>query len=715
MTEFHKDPDKCVSAIVDKLGDEIVIATPLGLGKPIQLLNSFYNYAKQNPDVQLTIISALSLAKPSLTNDLAKRLVNPILKRLYDNYIELDYELDRRAEKLPRNVQVIEFYLSPGEYLHNSNAQQNYICSNYTHVVRDILPYNINVIAQLISSHNKETDKYSLSCNADLSLDLIDAIKKHKGVKQNPLFLGEINQQLPYLYGESAEVSEDQFFAIIDNQNTVTLFNIPRPSVSPEDFMIGLYSSVLVKDDGCLQIGIGSLSDALVASLILRHNHNDNYIKMLEHIKLNEKFGSLVNNVGETCTFKKGLFGSTEMLVDGFLNLYQHHILRKKVYDDVVLQKLLNNNLISEEVSFTTIEQLLAYKRISEKLTQDEFDFLQHYGIFKEDLQYQNGYIYYSSKHKLYADLSKSKWRDKIKSHCLGDALKNGHLAHAGFFIGSQSLYEALRNMSPEERKLFDMRGVKQLNQLYHSEEIDALQRTNARFVNSTMKVTLLGSAASDTLENGKVISGVGGQYNFVAMAHELAGARSIINCRSTYVKNGKVQSNILWEYAQTTIPRHLRDIVVTEYGIADCRSKTDSDVIKALLNISDSRFQDELLAKAKKAGKLPNDYQIPKPFKNNFPETILQFLNSSDFKECYQPYPFGTELTDDEVQIKKALNYLKSLSGKQRFLCILKGLFKSSKPYKNVLVRMDLYNPKKIREFIYQFLLLSAFNHINH
>ena len=31
-------------------------------------------------------------------------------------------------------------------------------------------------------------------------------------------------------------------------------------------------------------------------------------------------------------------------------------------------------------------------------------------------------------------------------------------------------------------------------------------------------------------------------------------------------------QSNIRWSYGHTTIPRHLRDMVVTEYGVADLR-----------------------------------------------------------------------------------------------------------------------------------------------
>ncbi len=97
----------------------------------------------------------------------------------------------------------------------------------------------------------------------------------------------------------------------------------------------------------------------------------------------------------------------------------------------------------------------------------------------------------------------------------------------------------------------------------------------------------------SDGLADGRVVSGVGGQYNFVSMAHALPDARSILCVRTTRTSGGKTTSNIVWNYAHTTIPRHLRDIVITEYGIADLRGRTDHEVIAALLNVADSRFQE--------------------------------------------------------------------------------------------------------------------------
>ena len=96
--------------------------------------------------------------------------------------------------------------------------------------------------------------------------------------------------------------------------------------------------------------------------------------------------------------------------------------------------------------------------------------------------------------------------------------------------------------------------------------------------------VTALGVIISDGLSNYRELSGVGGQYDFVSMANQLQDAHSIINCHSTRRSKQRVTSNIIWDYTNFTIPRFLRDYVITEYGIADCRSKTDADIIKAIL-----------------------------------------------------------------------------------------------------------------------------------
>ena len=73
------------------------------------------------------------------------------------------------------------------------------------------------------------------------------------------------------------------------------------------------------------------------------------------------------------------------------------------------------------------------------------------------------------------------------------------------------------------------MMPVSFTNELYGDEETKRRARVDARFVNNAMMATLMGAAISDGLESGQVVSGVGGQYNFVAQAFALEGARSIL------------------------------------------------------------------------------------------------------------------------------------------------------------------------------------------
>src|SRR6202035_3699468 len=187
----------------------------------------------------------------------------------------------------------------------------------------------------------------------------------------------------------------------------------------------------------------------------------------------------------------------------------------------------------------------------------------------------------------------------------------DGVVMHGAFFLGAKSFYRTSRDMPSEEIARIQMFPVSSTSELYGDDYLQRRARVDARFVNNAMMATLMGAVISDGLEDGQVVSGVGGQYNFVAQAFALAGARSILTVEATRQAGAKAQSNIRWRYGHETIPRHLRDIIVTEYGIADLRGKSDADVIAAMLQVADSRFQNELARQAKDAGKLAKDFEI--------------------------------------------------------------------------------------------------------
>ena len=104
-----------------------------------------------------------------------------------------------------------------------------------------------------------------------------------------------------------------------------------------------------------------------------------------------------------------------------------------------------------------------------------------------------------------------------IAARCLGERLRCGVLVDSGFFFGPKAFYQGLRALPEDQRRLFAMRGISFVNELSgHEWELKVAQRRHARFINTAMMVTGLGAVISDALEDGRVVSGVGGQYNFV-------------------------------------------------------------------------------------------------------------------------------------------------------------------------------------------------------
>jgi acyl-CoA hydrolase len=305
---------------------------------------------------------------------------------------------------------------------------------------------------------------------------------------------------------------------------------------------------------------------------------------------------------------------------------------------------------------------------------------------------------------RLVPDLGDRDVLARIESECLREHLKGGVVASAGFFLGPGAFYQALRDMPEDERALINMTSVLKVNHLYDDVELDTLQRREARFINSCLMATLTGAVVSDGLENQRVLSGVGGQSDFVNMAHALPDGRSIITLRSTRESGGRTTSNIRFSYGHTTLPRHLRDFVITEYGIADLRGKSDSEVAAAMLNITDSRFQERLLAKARKAGKLPSGYRIPDRFRNNYPETLEKRLSGARSEGLCTAFPFGSDLTKTEQRLSGALKRLsarmQTTFGKMQ---AAKAAF-SSRPvlYPDELKRLGLDSPADWKERIY-------------
>lgn len=601
---------EAMDLLFSKVTGDLRVGTPLGLGKPNQLLNLVYDRMKKDPKRKLEIFTALSLDVPSPGSDLERRFLKPFADRHFgENYPSLHYVQDLKNKTIPEHIRVHEFYFQAGPWTSILQAQRDYVSLNYTHVVRSLIEKNVNVVLQLISP--RRGNHYSLSCNPDLTLDLVEGLKAQK----KPLLtVGVVHPDLPFLGGDAAV--EESFFDVILESPEVQqpLFALPRNFIETADHCIGLYASRLMPDDGTLQIGIGSLSDAVVSAFLVRHNENSIYREWVKDSPLENSYDEV---------FQTGLYGTSEMLMDGFMHLRKAGILKRFI--------------------------------------------------------------------------------------CDGDEKARRYL-HGAFFLGSKNFYDWLRNLKGEDFDGLSMTRVSKVNDLYDAHEMALRrQRKSARFYNTCMAMDLLGGAVSETLPDGHVISGVGGQYNFVAMAQELAGARSVLMLRSTHLKKGRRESNIVFSQAYLTIPRHLRDVVVTEYGVVFLKGKTDQQVMQSLIEIADAEFQDDLLKTAKKHGKIPKSYQIPAKARDNTPAHLEAKLKEWRMKGYFPKFPFGSDFTPVEERLAEALLYLKAQPPLGLLKTFARGLLVSHQDFQEEMTRMG-YDKKLVpKAVVIKKILLGA------
>jgi acyl-CoA hydrolase len=706
---FISTIDDCVQSILTRCGDAIRLAMPLGLGKPNVLFNAIYDRIVADPKKNLTIYTALSLARPRTKNDLEKRFIGPFMDRhLGADYPDLAYVAAQQENRLPRNVCVHEFYLQSGALLGAGQSQRDYISMNYTHVARDVVASDINLILQLIAVREENGQRiYSLACNPDVTGELLDRLAA--AGKPRPTVVGVVHPDLPFVGNEA--IVDASFFDIVldDPASHHTLFALVRDPVSIGEYALGLHASALVRDGGTLQIGIGALSDALVQSLLVRHRDNAGYVAALRALRADEK---LIDKIGGTQPFSRGLYGASEMVMDGFMQLAEAGILKRRVYDDFGIESALSNGDINDVLPHDAASRLRARGALPDIIDARELTRLKRFGLVPSDAQLRDDALHFSGATQLPLDLRDdaaiAQWNAALK----GRSLRDGRYLRGAFFLGSKDFYIWLRNLKGAAFDGLSMTRVSDINQIYGGREaLDCLQRRDARFFNTCMMATALGAAVSDALESGQVVSGVGGQYNFVAMAHALEGGRSILLLRSTRTSKGQEQSNILWNYGHTTIPRHLRDIYVTEYGSADLRGKSDQDCTIAMLALCDARFIDALADRAKSDGKLRKDFSIPDRWRENTPQRLKDALKP--LREALPLFPFGSDFTSDEQALLPALKRLQTVTTKKGSLAafLLSSLWGGhpTPGMAPLLKRLGIDAPKNASERVMRRLVTTA------
>jgi len=133
--------------------------------------------------------------------------------------------------------------------------------------------------------------------------------------------------------------------------------------------------------------------------------------------------------------------------------------------------------------------------------------------------------------------------------------------------------------------------------------------------------------------------------------------------------------------------------------------------VIASMLAVADSRFQDELLRRARDAGKIERGFELPAACRDNTLERIARALEGARDEGLLPPFPFGSDFTATEQRLMPALKLLRAASPPRLARLLARGFFSSapSGELRDCLARMGLEHPSSATARVEAALLTAA------
>src|SRR5438105_6734337 len=133
------------------------------------------------------------------------------------------------------------------------------------------------------------------------------------------------------------------------------------------------------------------MGDSLVYALLLRHQQNAAWRSALAALGAPNAAALLAATGGEA-PFASGLYACTEMFVDQLLELHRAGILRRRVYDSLLIERLLSSGSPGERLDEGTLGALAA-TGAGPVLGGAEFAELKAHGVFREDVEFGGGRV----------------------------------------------------------------------------------------------------------------------------------------------------------------------------------------------------------------------------------------------------------------------------------------------------------------------------------
>lgn len=194
--------------------------------------------------------------------------------------------------------------------------------------------------------------------------------------------------------------------------------------------------------------------------------------------------------------------------------------------------------------------------------------------------------------------------RPLVDSGVLNNSKKSMHKGKivCTFHGGTKELYKWLNHNAIIEMQPVD----------YTNNPRIIAQQSKMVAINAALQVDLFGNIYADVLGLNDQYTGSGGQMDF-ALGCAVSDDAKFVTTLSSTTGDGKFSRIVLHPTHEDNplapqmplVPRYLADYIVTEFGIAHLRGKTNNERARSLINIAHPDFRGELTAQARKNGLL--------------------------------------------------------------------------------------------------------------
>jgi 4-hydroxybutyrate CoA-transferase len=173
-----------------------------------------------------------------------------------------------------------------------------------------------------------------------------------------------------------------------------------------------------------------------------------------------------------------------------------------------------------------------------------------------------------------------------IKKGVIDNSMKRFHRGKvtSAFLIGSKEMYEFVD----------DNMTVLNLEAGYVNNPINIMRNPKVVAVNSAVEIDLSGQVCADSV-GARIISGVGGQMDFMRAAALSEGGKPILALPSTSKHGHSRIRSVLKQGAGVVTTRAHVHYVITEYGVVNLYGKTLGERAKALISIAHPEHREQL------------------------------------------------------------------------------------------------------------------------